>query len=537
MNARIEDVLSRVQKAKRTAGGYVACCPAHEDHRPSLSITAVDDETVLVNCHAGCTFEAVAAALNLPTTKPRTGGMDISETYDYQDADGHLVYQVVRMHPKDFRQRKPDGHGGWTWKLEGVEPLPYRLPEVKAAVEAGRRVFVVEGERDVHTLEAFGMVATCNSGGAGKWYPSCTAALRGAHVVIVPDNDEAGEKHAAVVEAAIGELAASVVVCRLPDLPPKGDVTDWVRAGGTADELKAIVKAGGVQPTRPFTLLDAVRDVARFKDAAMPPGIDYPWRSVNRKTRGMRPGWFCIIAGYPGSGKTAAALEIIFAAAKRGKRILLNSLEMNAEEVALRLVQRWGLDTERLYDGGMTDEDRDAFDNAANFPYYGNVDFISERSLSGLESTIAERRPDLVVVDYIGVMDMGRDNAQEGTTRLSRAMKGMAREYEVPMLVLSQLSRPADKQKVSAPTMFDLRASGALEADADQIIIVFRDDTNDDRDSTSEGRFIIAKSRHAKAGKPVKFSFNGARQTFLEIDQGHERAREQGWSVHDGGQS
>jgi len=517
MKADLDDMLAQLQGVRRSGDGYVALCPAHEDKHPSLSVTPADEDQVLVNCHAGCTFEEIAEKLDLP--KPE-GGREILEAYNYHDTEGNLVYQVVRFWPKEFRQRRPDG-GGWIWKLDGTDRLPYRLPKIIKAVEEGRRVFLTEGERDVHSLENLGFVATCNSGGAGKWYPSMTEALQGAHVIILPDNDEAGEKHTQHVN---GELtgAKSVEVCRLPDLPPKGDVTDWVRAGGTAEELKKLVTEGG-RPQR-YTLLDAVKSVGKWRTETMPEGIDYPWGGVNRKTRGLRPGWFCILAGYPSAGKTAAALEVLFTASKRGKRVLLNSLEMNAEEIGIRLTQRWGLDTDRLYRGALTDEDREAMDIAENFPFYSNVELVHERKMSELEAIVADRRPELVVVDYIGIMDMEGDNSYEGTTRLSQSLKSLAREYAVPVLALSQLSRPQDKHKVTPPTMFDLRASGALEADADQIIIVFRDDSQDERESVSEGRFIIAKSRHAKAGQPVKFNFDGRQQIFTEIDEAYQKA-------------
>ena len=248
----------------------------------------------------------------------------------------------------------------------------------------------------------------------------------------------------------------------------------------------------------------------------------------------MRPGWLCIVAGYPGSGKTAFCLNTAYDVAKRNKVVLFDTLEMNEEEVALRMIQHWGLDTDRLYRGRLTEVDKDAFDLAANFPYYENIILQKDRTLSGLESRIEEYKPDLVIVDYIGLMDMGRDNAQEGTTKLSRGLKSMARKWEVPVMVLSQLSRPGDKQKITAPTMFDLRASGALEADADQIIIVFRDDAID-VDGESEGRFIVAKSRHSNPGKPVTFKFDGMRQTFRIVDEAMDRATSQGWSVLQGG--
>lgn len=522
MKARLDDVLSQLKGVRRSGDGYVALCPAHDDTRQSLSVKEIEEDEVLVHCFAGCEFGEVADCLDLPQISSNGNKSEIIAAYDYHDQHGTLAYQVVRLWPKSFRQRRPDGQGGWEWGLGDTERLPYRLPQVLKAVEKGRRVFVVEGERDVQTLENLGFVATCNSGGAGKWYPNMNKALTGAHVVLLPDNDDVGKKHAEAVKQELAGLAASVRVCYLPDLPPKGDVTNWVRNGGNAEELKRLVLEGSKPHS--FTLMDAVKGLERYKTDPMPQGIDYPWAGVQRKTRGLRPGWFIILAGYPGSGKSAASLEIMFSAAKNNKKVLLNSLEMNEQELAIRLAQRWGMDTDRLYRGTLTDEDREAIDSAGNFPYFQNIEFVSEKNAESLRAIIAERQPDLAVIDYIGLMNMHKNTIQEGTAKLSEQFKTMAREFEVPMLVLSQLSRPADKQKVAPPTMFDLRASGHLEADADQVIILFRDDSKDDHEVISEGRFIIAKSRHAKAGKPVKFKFDGERQTFSEVDEAYERA-------------
>lgn len=532
---RTEDFTQRLRNVKRSGEGYVACCPAHEDRHQSLSVSTGTDGRILVKCHAGCETEDIVAALRLtmadlmPEKEPAK--REITATYDYHDADGNLVFQVVRYIPKDFRQRKPDGRGGWEWKLGDTERVLYHLPQLITAISQGRRVFLVEGEKDVHTLEAMGFAATTNAGGAGTWTDGYTKALTGAHVAIIPDNDEPGRKHARTVAGLLAGKAASVKVVELPGLPEKGDVTDWVMKGGTDEDLKELVKAPD-GPKR-YTLLDAIAKVSKYKDEPMPKSIDYPWNAVNIRTRGLRPGWLCILAGYPGSGKTAFALEVAYAVAKRDKHVLVDTLEMDDEEVALRMVQRWGLDTDRLYRGSLTEDDRNAFDLAVNFPYYRNITLTSERTLSGLEARVEECRPDMVIVDYIGLMDMGRDNAQEGTTKISRGMKALARKYAVPVICLSQLSRPADKQKLSAPTMFDLRASGALEADADQIIIVFREDTQGD----SEGRFIIAKSRHGRPGKPIAFTFDGERQVFRVHDDAYERAAQQGWSVYQGGEA
>jgi len=111
--------------------------------------------------------------------------------YDYHDADGALRYQVVRYPDKGFTQRRPDGKGGWLYNLDGVTRLLYRLPEL-LATGPDTPVYVVEGEKDVNTLRALGLVATTNSEGAGKWRAECNRYFVGRQVAIVPDNDTAG---------------------------------------------------------------------------------------------------------------------------------------------------------------------------------------------------------------------------------------------------------------------------------------------------------------------------------------------------------
>ena len=176
--------------------------------------------------------------------EPKRGGGKIVATYDYRAADGALLFQVLKYQPKTFRQRRPDGNGGWTWSTKGVERVPYRLPELLDAFP-GDAAFVTEGEKDADALIALGLVATCNAGGAGKWFPDLSAYFQGRDVVILPDNDEAGEEHARTVAMSLTGLtgsAASVKILRLPDLPQKGDVSDWLEAGGNRDLLLALVQ-------------------------------------------------------------------------------------------------------------------------------------------------------------------------------------------------------------------------------------------------------------------------------------------------------
>ena len=172
--------------------------------------------------------------------KPAPAKPQTAAIYDYRGADGLLLFQVLRLEPKSFRQRRPDGNGGWSYKLDDVKRVPYRLPELLAA-PSDAHVFVAEGEKDVDRLRHFGLRATCNAGGAGKWLAEFAVYLEGRQVVILPDHDEAGERHGLDVAAKIIGSAQSVRVLRLPGLPPKGDVSDWLDAGGTPEALHDLV--------------------------------------------------------------------------------------------------------------------------------------------------------------------------------------------------------------------------------------------------------------------------------------------------------
>lgn len=165
----------------------------------------------------------------------------IVATYPYVDAGGEMIFEVVRFEPKDFRQRRPDGAGGWHWNLKGVEPTLYRLPEIMRAIAGNERIFIVEGEKDADQLAKLGLAATCNPGGAGKWKPSLAQLLASARVAIIPDNDDVGIEHGEAVARSLKDVAANVRVLSLGDLARKGDVSDWIAAGGSVEELFSLV--------------------------------------------------------------------------------------------------------------------------------------------------------------------------------------------------------------------------------------------------------------------------------------------------------
>jgi len=161
----------------------------------------------------------------------------IAIQYEYRDENGQSLFEVVRYEPKAFKMRSPNGFGNWTWNMNGVRKVLYRLPEVLAAVQSNETVYVVEGEKDADRLASLGMCATTNPGGACRWRDEYSEALAQASVVILPDNDEAGCRHAEKVARSLNGKAASIRIVELPGLPKKGDVSDWLDAGHTVEEL------------------------------------------------------------------------------------------------------------------------------------------------------------------------------------------------------------------------------------------------------------------------------------------------------------
>ena len=173
--------------------------------------------------------------------------LSIIATYDYTDESGTSLFQVVRLNPKDFRQRRSDGRGGWIWSLGSAPRVLYRLPEVRDAVVNGRLVIIAEGEKDVDNLRKLGFTATCNLGGANKWRAENSESLRGADTVIVGDNDDSGRAHVVSIASSLQGVARRVRVLDLvtawPECPTKGDVSNWIEASGTAEALAVLIEA------------------------------------------------------------------------------------------------------------------------------------------------------------------------------------------------------------------------------------------------------------------------------------------------------
>jgi 5S rRNA maturation endonuclease (ribonuclease M5) len=288
----------------------VVRCPAHEDHTASLTIGPGEKHPVVFHCQAGCDPRDVLTALGLTwedLSKPRDQSSNGSDdwtpagpavaVYDYRDENGELLFQVCRTANKDFRQRVPDpsAKGGWAWKLGDIRRVLYRLPLVLAAVAEGREVYLCEGEKDVHTLERHGLVATCNPGGAGKWRDEYSDMLKGAAVVtIVADRDDPGRAHARKVRDALLGLVGAVYIV---EARAGKDATDHVAAGHSLAELEQTFSSE--EEAKPDLAPDLWEFIATPDEA-------YDWIVPDILERGDR----LILTGFEGLGKSMVTRQM-----------------------------------------------------------------------------------------------------------------------------------------------------------------------------------------------------------------------------------
>jgi RecA-family ATPase len=307
-------------------GPEVLCAgPGHSPQDRSLSVAPSNenDDGFVVTSFASDDWQTCKAyvrdRLRLPAFEPKANGSARLarrevKAYDYVSETGERLYQVVRFEPKGFSQRRPDGRGGWVWNLDGVERVLYRLPEVIEALATEKPVFVVEGEKDADALWRLGVPATCNAMGAGKgkWHDEYSAHFAGGRAFVIPDNDPEGMSHAVAVATSIRAAGGQAHIVTLPGLPPKGDASDWIRAGGSADELYRLAERSMTAPDplpqeagEAATKLEFI-DPTIWAGQAVPPRR---WLVPNRIPLGVPT----MLSGDGAAGKTTIALQLVAA--------------------------------------------------------------------------------------------------------------------------------------------------------------------------------------------------------------------------------
>lgn len=301
-NQEFEEFKSKLSEVKQHGGYFTALCPAHNDHNPSLSFRPGDKRPIVATCHRGCRFDEIyEAAMGRPLAPDRPSPSEVETVYVYRDAQGEPLYEKVRLPGKKFHYQRFDHSAGeWKRNLDGVDRVLYRLPEVLEAVNQGETVYIVEGEKDADTLARLGFPATTSPNGADDWRPEYSQWLRGADVVVIPDHDKAGQRHAKAVESALDGVANSVVVVDLPGLDDGEDVSDWFARGGTKDDLLRLVSPARTNAGRRLLTLD---DLESF------PPLEFLVDGYVQE-RGLN-----LMFGPSGHGKTFVSLDIALSVA------------------------------------------------------------------------------------------------------------------------------------------------------------------------------------------------------------------------------
>jgi len=512
VNESMKRVLGALTGVKRQGKGWLALCPAHDDHNPSLNVNYADDgETVVTYCQVGCSQDAVRAAAGLKYRDYFPDRYDPYSTpvgraeavYPYVDADGRPLFEVVRAwdataNSKWIRNRvvDPGEESGFRWNLNGIKARPlFRLPQVINAVQDGREIWIVEGEKDVLRLEGLGEVATCNHGGAGKWRPALNEYLRGATVNIVGDLDEPGVAHAWAVADSLQGVAGVVIV-----LAPKiedsisikekhgEDVSDHFDAGGTLTDFRFLPppEKGITQPpgnnrtdTKPALVESVVFRPPLLRDLVASLG-DEVTESATWRLPGLAGNEvLTLLGGLPKQGKTTAAVYAASAVATGGS--FWGVQAMQAPVLWLNLETTARLAARKFLDATTVDA-----------PVYIWSGSTRDITLNTVAAFIQSEGIGLVVVDSLSrLWGIGDENDAVQVGRAVGEVLNLTRTADVATLLIHHYRKSSEGESVSA-----FRGSNSLTATVD-IAIGIR------KRGSDSGRRVALDSRYDETPKAM----------------------------------
>lgn len=494
---------------RKEGGEFYALCPFHQDgKRGNLRVNEAKAMWYCDICKLGgnvvnfvmrkegMDFVSACKELGAEVSQEEkpvdlTGKIPVA-IYDYNDCLGILAYQVCRYqtpnpdkpcgYDKTFRQRHPDDHGGWIWKMEGVERVPYRLPEILRSKDV---VNIVEGEKDSDSLFKLGFIATTNVGGSGKWLDAYGEYFDGREVVIWPDKDKAGRDHARDICQKLSKNAKSIRMLEVPE--PHKDATDWLGTIPDPDQArdavnKLISEADilyGGEDVPVFSLSELEGLYANQAQGSSETLLNLArWLpGLNGAVRGMLPGELGVFLAATGVGKTALLQNLALAA--EPLTTLLFEMELPAELTFERFVacandMRCN-DVFNTYAGGRRLDWRSGKPTDHVFVCSRPALSVSEMERIILKSELKiGRKPVMVLVDYIQLASSMGKSRYERTSEIAEKLKTVAKRTNTIIFIASQISRPehSDDPTVS---LFDGKDSGSIENSCGLVIGVWRE--------------------------------------------------------------
>ncbi len=330
------------------------------------------------------------------------------------------------------------------------------------------------------------------------------------------------------VAAAAGEISALV---------DEGTGTGGDVLEAAEQKIYAIRQGRAFQGLIPISSItaDVYARIGELSESDRPVvGISTGLIDLDRMINGLGNSDLILLAARPGMGKTSLALNILLEAGKHsGKSVVFFSLEMSREQLVTRLISGESfLPNTKLTTGQLEDEDWEKLTLACRSLNQTSILIDDNPSLSVADMNAKCRRVEnlgLVVIDYLQLMTAAGgkqkyagESRQQVVSDISRALKIMAKELNVPVLCLSQLSRANESRSDKRPMLSDLRESGAIEQDADEVLFIYRDDYyNEDSDARNQAEIIIAKNRHGETGK-VMVQWLPEFTTFANVEWKHQ---------------
>lgn len=503
------------------AGGQVlAPGPGHKPGDRSLAIKLVPGapDGFLVHSHAGddplrCK-DYVRQRLGKPAFSPSRGDTStrppgeaktsrarIVKEYEYRDANGAPYLLVRRTENKDFYQLHWTGTGWQGGKPKGSK-IPYRVSELLDA-EHGF-VFICEGEKDADSLAAIGLVATTNSEGAGKWTSDLNPYFEGRNVIVLPDNDEIGARHADHVAQSLNGVAAEVRIVKLPNLPPKGDVSDWIAAGGTAETLIKLCAAAPRYGEKPVG----------FSAAALQ-GMNFP--PIQYVVPGYVVEGLTLLAGKPKTGKSWLCLDWAIAVAQGSITmgdvqcaegdVLYCALEDNPRRLQKRMDKLIGM---KAWPARLT------FQNEMPKLNEGGVGMIRQWITQSM-------RPRLVVIDVLAKVRSSRaasDNSYEADYAAVAELKALAEEKRIAIVLVHH------QRKMAADDPLDsVSGTTGLTGAVDTVMVILGGNQGcqlyargrDLEEVDKSVRFDRGSCRWQVLGEAAEVRRTGVREKILEV--------------------
>jgi len=359
----------------------------------------------------------------------QTVGPKVTARYEYKDIDDRVSYEVIRYEPKTFRQRRFDSEANkFIPGLKNVTPLPYNLPAI--IKDKDSPIYVCEGEKDADYLIKIGLLATCNSGGAGNWSPALNKYFEGRKIVILPDNDEPGIKHSKLVASQLQAVAESIKIVPLP-VPDKGDPFDFFSSGGTVEELNQKIKE-----TPKVT--EIIKEPLLFKpwEITDPLSIkprDFIYRNFVR-------GFMTLTVAPGGAGKSILSLSQAIACVtqrdflgfspKKKCRVVYYNSEDPSDELyrrSLAIMQHWGIDQSevegRLFLASGRDTDLilcQGIDSA-----------LQDQNFDKIERFCLDNQIDILILDPLVNMLGGANETNETYALVSKRLSQLAEKCDL----------------------------------------------------------------------------------------------------------